>query len=170
MDPVKANGALHVRKFLCVWGIDDGVGQVENFKDAFEADERTGHVDSCIGKRRERKVDAYDEQAQGRENSCVDVVWFVRCEIGPDWIGGGRDIQLYQNGDQLSGTCCDDLISAIITAASTPSESSESVISGEGKLSLRDEKLTLEFEWNDTAPYDDPRNSGNGTVELDASS
>ena len=115
-------------------------------------------------------VESLSQLRELLRNSCVDVVWFVRCEIGPDWIGGGRDIQLYQNGDQLSGTCCDDLISAIITAASIPSESSESVISGEGKLSLRDEELTLEFEWNDTAPYDDPRNSGNGTVELDASS
>ena len=98
--------------------------------------------------------------------SCVDVVWFVRCEIGPDWIGGGRDVQLFQNGNQLSGTYCHSLISAIITAASIPAESTDSVISGEGEISLRNGKLMLEFEWNDTVPYGCTRNSGNGTVEL----
>lgn len=111
-----------------------------------------------------------DSPSQLREllrKACVDVVWFVRCEIGPDWIGGGREVQLFHNAIRLSGNYCCNLISEITTAASIPSESSDSVISGEGKISLHDEKLVFEFEWYDTVPYDYARNSGHGTVELE---
>jgi hypothetical protein len=96
----------------------------------------------------------------------VYVVWFVHCEIGPSWIGGGREIQLVHNGKRISGGFSDDLISAIIVALSIPEGSSDSVITGEGEISLRNQKLLMEYEWNDTVPYDECRNSGKGEVEL----
>ncbi|MGJ8676126.1 MAG: hypothetical protein ACSHX0_01270 [Akkermansiaceae bacterium] len=101
--------------------------------------------------------------------ACVDVFWFVRCEIGPDWIGSSREVQLLHSGKPLSGPFSDKLILAIISAANIPSESSDSVISGEGEILLRDEKLILDFEWSDTVPYAISHESGHGTVELDGS-
>jgi hypothetical protein len=128
---------------------------------------RLGQLELRMNKPDSTSIETSSQLRELLGNSCIDVVWFVRCEIGPDWIGGGRDVQLFQNGNRLSGTCCENLISAIIAAASIPSESSDSVISGEGEITLHDEKLTLEFEWNDTVPYDDTRNSGHGSVELE---
>ena len=36
-----------------------------------------------------------------------------------------------------------------------------------GNVSFCDAKLMLGFEWEYTVPYDDTRNSGRGSVELD---
>lgn len=67
---------------------------------------------------------------------------------------------------RLSGSLSDKLISAIITAASIPGESPDSVISGEGEVSIQAEKLMLDFEWTAAVPYDYPHDSGHGMVEL----
>ena len=101
--------------------------------------------------------------------SSLHVVWCVRCEIGPDWIGGGREIQLLLKGQKVSGKYCDELISAIITAAAIPGQANDSVISGEGEVSLQDNNVMLEFEWNEAVPYDAPRDSGRGRVALSLS-
>ena len=101
--------------------------------------------------------------------SCIDVTWFVRCDIGPDWTEGGRDIQLFYEDKQLLGSFCDTLTSTIITAASIPSHSADAVITGEGELSLQTKKLVLNYEWSEAIPYDYPRDSGHGTVELSIS-
>ena len=128
---------------------------------------RLGHLELRMDKPDSVSIESHLQFRELLRTSCVSVAWSVRCEIGPDWMGGGRDVKLFQNGNQLSGTHCDKLISAIIAAASIPSESSDSVISGEGEISLHNEKLMLEFEWDDTVPYDCTRNSGHGTVELE---
>jgi len=101
--------------------------------------------------------------------SCIDVDWVVRCDIGPDWIKGGRDIKLFYNDKQLLGAFCDTLISAIIKAAAIPSHSEDAVITGEGELLLQNKKLILNYDWNEAVPYDYPRDGGHGTVELSIS-
>ena len=97
----------------------------------------------------------------------LGVAWSVQCEVGPGWIGGGREVRLIHDGTQLSPTAFrEKLISAIITAAAIPNETADSGIFGEGEIFFHKEKLMLEFEWTRAIPYDDPTDSGFGTVEL----
>ncbi len=111
-------------------------------------------------------IESLEQFSRLLRTSTVGVFWSVHCEIGPDWIGGGRDVELLCDGKHLSGEFCDRLISAIIAAASIPGDSDDSVISGEGEISCCDTKLILEFEWNAAVPYDFPHDSGHGRVEL----
>lgn len=113
------------------------------------------------------EIESFQQLLQRIEGTCLYVVWDVRCDIGPEWIGGGRKIRLLIDGRPIADSAfCDRLKSAIVSAAAIPLETTNTVISGEGEISLVGARLILEFEWSEAKPYDYPCNQGGGVVEI----
>jgi hypothetical protein len=95
------------------------------------------------------------------------VKWEVRCDIGPEWIGGGRSIQFYLDQRPLADTPVhNQLKDALINALTIPDNSSDAVISGEGTITRLQNALEIEYEWSEAVPYMDSRDSGFGKALL----
>ncbi|MGP1387734.1 MAG: hypothetical protein ACTS2F_29620 [Thainema sp.] len=101
------------------------------------------------------------------ESSDLWVKWVVRCQIGPDWIGGGRLIQFYLDHRPLADTQLHhQLKDALVRVLNIPDASSDAVISGEGTVTYKHNTLEIEYEWSEAVPYMDAHNSGFGTAVL----
>lgn len=95
------------------------------------------------------------------------VSWEVRCDIGPEWICGGRSIQFHLDQRPLADTPVhNQLKDALITALSIPANSSDAVIRGEGTITCNQNTLEVEYEWSEAVPYMDSRDSGIGNAHL----
>lgn len=95
------------------------------------------------------------------------VKWEVRCQIGPEWIGGGRSIQFYLARRPLADTPLHDRLKhALVEALRVPEASEDAVICGEGTIIRKGDVLEIEFEWSAAAPYMYPHDGGHGTAAL----
>jgi len=95
------------------------------------------------------------------------VKWVVRCEIGPEWIGGGRFIQFYLARQPLANTPLHDRLKhALVESLRVPETSGDAVISGGGTITRKGDALEIEFEWSAAVPYMYPHDSGHGTAAL----
>ena len=95
------------------------------------------------------------------------VKWEVRCEIGPEWIGGGRLIQFYLARQPLADTPMhDQLKHALVESLRIPETSGDAVVSGEGTINRKGDVLEIEFEWSAAVPYMNSHDGGHGTASL----
>jgi hypothetical protein len=95
------------------------------------------------------------------------VEWQVRCDLGPEWIGGGRVIQFYLAHQPLANTPLhDELKQALIETLNIPETSGDAVIRGEGTVFRTGNLLEIEFEWSAAVPYLDPHDGTCGTATL----
>jgi hypothetical protein len=95
------------------------------------------------------------------------VKWEVRCEIGPEWIGGGRSIQFYLARQPLANTPLHDRLKhALVESLRVPETSEDAVISGEGTITRKGDVLDIEYEWSAAVPYMYSHDSGHGTATL----
>lgn len=91
----------------------------------------------------------------------------VRCEIGPEWIGGGRFIQFYLARQPLADTPLHDrLKQALVESLRIPETSEDAVVSGEGTITRKGDVLEIDFEWSSAVPYMYPDDGGHGIVAL----
>lgn len=113
------------------------------------------------------KITTLAELLSKMEESELWVEWRVRCEIGPDWIGGGRSIQFYLGDFPLSETPFHTrLKSMLIQQLAIPEESADAVIYGEGGIRRVRNRLEIEYEWYESVPFMSARNRGDGTEKL----
>ncbi|MFT5683501.1 MAG: hypothetical protein ACI8RZ_004433 [Myxococcota bacterium] len=105
--------------------------------------------------------------AQLRAGVSVWVTWSVRSAIGPGWIGGGREVAVSVGGQALSegSPALAVLTKALIARLAIPAEREDSVLIGEGELTLDGEQMVLDYEWSD-APVYEYGTSGDGLVVL----
>jgi hypothetical protein len=95
------------------------------------------------------------------------VKWEVLCEIGPEWIGGGRFIQFYLALQPLADTPMHDRLKhALVESLGIPETSGDAVVSGEGTITRNGDVLEIEFEWSATVPYMYPHDGGHGAAVL----
>ncbi|MCA9032493.1 MAG: hypothetical protein KDA66_16875, partial [Planctomycetaceae bacterium] len=93
--------------------------------------------------------------------------WHVRCDIGPDWIGAGREIRFYLEQRPLAGNSFHQYLKDILVQAlSIPDECPDAVINGYGTITRVLDVLEIEYEWSEAVPYMDPRESRFGKVEF----
>lgn len=99
------------------------------------------------------------------------VEWQVRCDIGPDWIGGGRKIQFSLNRRRLAESPVrSQLMEALLRVVDIPESSADALIMGEGEITHERDSLILDYDWNEGIPYWDTRAQDSGTVVLMAAS
>jgi hypothetical protein len=85
------------------------------------------------------------------------VKWEVLCNIGPEWIGGGRSICFYLDRRPLAENPFHDRLRLIaIGVLDIPAESPDAIISGEGEIQQVNDTLEIEFEWWKAIPYMNP--------------
>ena len=85
----------------------------------------------------------------------LTVEWIVKCEIGPDWIGGGRSICFYLDNNPLGDTNLhQELKDQLIKKINIPSESEKYIIKGEGNLKIENLDLIIEYSTESNIPYD----------------
>jgi hypothetical protein len=97
------------------------------------------------------------------EKSEFWVKWEVRCEIGPDWIGGGRSIYFYLDRRPLAENLFHDRLRLkLIQVLDIPAESPDEIVSGEGEIQQVNDTLEIEFEWWKAIPYANPGERGYG--------
>ena len=88
------------------------------------------------------------------EQAVFLVQWEVRCEIGPEWIGGGRFIQFYLARQPLANTPVHDRLKhALVESLGVPETSGNAVVHGEGTITHKGDVLEIEFEWSAAVPY-----------------
>ena len=93
------------------------------------------------------------------------VKWEVRCEIGPDWIGGGITIQFYLDDRPLAQTPFHTQLKIILQERlKIPDSSPDAVINGEAEINRIGNRLDLDYSWSETVPFAYPRYSGSGTA------
>ena len=91
------------------------------------------------------------------------VKWDVLCDIGPEWIGGGRSIYFYLDRQPLAENPFHDRLRlTAIRVLDIPTASHDSVISGEGAIQQVNDTLEIEFEWSKAIPYMNPCDRGYG--------
>jgi hypothetical protein len=95
------------------------------------------------------------------------VEWYVKCEVGPDWLGGGRSITFYLDNSPLAETRIhSQLKNALVVALQIPDKSIDAVIYGEGEITREESTLVVNFEWDEAVPFQYSRDSGTGKVQL----
>lgn len=95
------------------------------------------------------------------------VEWKVHCEIGPDWIGGGRNVCFYLDNQPLGETEFHSmLINQLVSKINIPSSSEEHVIEGEGELNIINSELVVKYTITSNIPYDMAFNYESGEVAL----
>ena len=100
-------------------------------------------------------MNSLDELISEMRTKSLTVKWTVRCAIGPDWIGGGRNICFYLDNIPLPDSeFHNDLIGLIIDKLAIPSDSGDKVIKGKGTLKYFDSKLLVEYSTEANIPYD----------------
>jgi hypothetical protein len=101
------------------------------------------------------------EELQSKE---LTVVWSVRCQTGPEWIGSEREICFYLNNQALGNTPMHEmLIDALIKCVNIPATSEVYMIKGEGELRIADNNLVVEYEMEYNIPYDTEIKCESGT-------
>ena len=99
----------------------------------------------------------------------LGVDWRVLPSIGPDWIGGGRFVRFYLDGEKLAKNefhqfLADTLIKKLDIPA--VSHDDREVLFGEGDIIEKDGNLNLEYHWYKTMPYMHHHDSGGGEITL----
>lgn len=101
------------------------------------------------------------------EQADFRVKWEVRCEIGPEWIGGGRFIQFYLALQPLANTPMHDRLKhALVESLRIPETCGDAVVSGEGTITRKGDVLEIEYDWSAAVPYMYPQDGGHGTATL----
>jgi hypothetical protein len=95
------------------------------------------------------------------------VTWQVRCDIGPDWIGGGRNICFYLDGKPLDDSEFHRmLIDQLINKLHIPASSEEQVIKGDGDIQIVNSELVVKYSTVSNIPYDMEFQFENGEIVL----
>lgn len=89
-----------------------------------------------------------------RRGQRVRVTWDVRPVIGPEWIGGGRRIDVFIDDEQLVGEGAERLKAVLVDWAHLPAESERDVIKGEADVELNSSVLELDYSWSVAIPYE----------------
>lgn len=86
------------------------------------------------------------------------VRWTVRPEIGPDWIGGGRTVEVLLDSVVLAQTpFLTALCVALCAAVPVPETSEDDVIKADGELTWSAAGWVVQYDGHRAVPYDWPR-------------
>jgi len=84
----------------------------------------------------------------------VSVTWDLRPVIGPEWLGGGRKIDVFVDGKLLlEGEWAERLKSVVAEWTGLPEESEREIITGEADVELNGSVLELDYSWSVAIPY-----------------
>ena len=89
-----------------------------------------------------------------RRGQRVRVTWDVRPCIGPEWIGGGRRIDVFVDDATVEGEGAERLTAALVEWAGLPEEREREVITGEADIELNGAVLELDYGWSVAIPYE----------------
>ena len=93
--------------------------------------------------------------------------WWVRCEVGPDWIGAGRSIQFYLGERPLADTALHTYLKGeLVNVLDIPERCEDALIVGEGDIFRKRTVLEVEYEWWEAVPYMYPREVQAGKAVL----
>ena len=97
------------------------------------------------------------------------VQWVVRTEIGPEWIGGGREIHFSVDGQLLDEACpvYAVLRDALIARLGVPESADDACIDGEGEISIFGNILRIDYDVHTAVPYMDGSSEGGTTTLLE---
>ncbi len=88
------------------------------------------------------------------ESAQLGVEWKVRCDIGPDWIGGGVLVQFYLDDRPLTETDLHNYLKqTLIEHLDIPESTVNSVITGEGEIKRVGNKLEINYDWYEAVPF-----------------
>ena len=104
------------------------------------------------------------------EEDTLGVDWVVRSDIGPGWIGGGREFDFaFEKSGTLDRACPVHarLAQALVEALQLPESFGDEMMTGEGEFELSASQLKLRYEFTPAVPYEHGRSEGGLTTLLD---
>ncbi|MDJ1497636.1 hypothetical protein QNI19_32150 [Cytophagaceae bacterium DM2B3-1] len=103
-------------------------------------------------------INSIQELKSVLKSKALTVKWTVRCDIGPDWIGGGRNVKLYLDNELLDDSEFHNmLIQSLITTLNIPLSTVDDVIDGNGDIKIINSNLVVRYSTQSYTPYDWPK-------------